>query len=267
MSKATVFFISIVAGLISAAATYWLTSQADDGQPVIAEKPGDGDVQIRDIQERLEQLELQIKQSSVSVPESFILDTSEIAQAESGTTEPKPGNIRPPRPLRLSHEESRAQRLDRLVLAGFSAAEADEVLHLQSQERLEQMDRQYEGIRTAFTNNPDVARMMEPSSGIRNKLSESAYERYLEAYGLSTSMKIGGLIPGSPGELAGLQVRDEIIRYNDVRIYNSMDLQTATIKGEKGESVIITVRRNGSEIQLMIPRGPVGAVGSMPGPR
>ncbi len=262
MTKAATFFIGILMGSISAAATFWLISQAENEQPAMAEKTGDGDLQIRDIQERLEQLERQIQHGTTSTPSTFVPDVSARMDVANAITEAEFSGI--PRQMGFGpwgemSEESHEERLNRLVGAGFSVAEADEVLRIKDQEHLEQSDQQYEMMKNAIADNPDMARMILPDSGLREKLGESAYERYLQAYDLPTSVGIGGVFPGSRGELAGLQPGDDIIRYDDQRIYNPMDLEAATLKGDKDESVMMIVRRNGVDIQLVIPRGPVGA--------
>jgi len=48
------------------------------------------------------------------------------------------------------------------------------------------------------------------------------------------------------------------VRYAGERVFNVRDLNNLTVQGTAGESVLIEVERNGSPLQLTIPRGPVG---------
>jgi len=84
------------------------------------------------------------------------------------------------------------------------------------------------------------------------------YERYLKANNRSTNVSVGSILGSSPGENAGLQTGDRIVRYAGERVFNVRDLNNLTVQGTAGESVLIEVERNGSPLQLTIPRGPVG---------
>ena len=56
----------------------------------------------------------------------------------------------------------------------------------------------------------------------------------------------------------------EIVAYNGQRVYDITELNEMVLGGVPGESVVIDVRRNGQNLQLVIPRGPLGIWGPSP---
>ena len=49
--------------------------------------------------------------------------------------------------------------------------------------------------------------------------------------------------------------------YNGRRIFDMRELNALTLVGTPGESVVIDVRRDGQNLQLVMPRGPLGVTG------
>ena len=49
--------------------------------------------------------------------------------------------------------------------------------------------------------------------------------------------------------------------YNGRRIFDMRELNELTLEGTPGESVVIDVRRDGQNLQLVMPRGPLGVTG------
>ena len=67
---------------------------------------------------------------------------------------------------------------------------------------------------------------------------------------------------GSPGNNAGIQAGDHLVSYNGERIFNVAELRDQTLQGNPGEDVVIEIERDGTRMQLTIPRGPIGITGS-----
>jgi len=65
----------------------------------------------------------------------------------------------------------------------------------------------------------------------------------------------------SPGERAGLQRGDEIFSYDGKRVFNVQELNELMLVAAGGESVVADVRRNGENLRLVLPRGPIGVRG------
>ncbi|MDH3339232.1 MAG: PDZ domain-containing protein, partial [Gammaproteobacteria bacterium] len=74
----------------------------------------------------------------------------------------------------------------------------------------------------------------------------------------STSVMVGSVIESSPGQRAGLQAGDLIIRYDGTRVFSTWELNQQTMQGEPGQSVVVDIVRDGMTMQVVLPRGPIG---------
>jgi S1-C subfamily serine protease len=101
---------------------------------------------------------------------------------------------------------------------------------------------------------------------LRAELGEQDYERFLTAQGRPTSVNVTGVLASSPAERAGLQAGDEIVAYDGKRVFDVGELNELTLTGTSGESVVVDVRRNGQNLQIVLPRGPIGVYGGFRGP-
>jgi len=101
-----------------------------------------------------------------------------------------------------------------------------------------------------------------PQGIMRQELGDDAYARYLEAQGQPTSIQISSVLEGSPGSTAGLQPGDALLSYNGKRVFDVVDLRRQTMQGNPGEDVVVEIERNGTRMQLTVPRGPIGITGS-----
>ena len=169
---------------------------------------------------------------------------------------------------RAQREQWRAQRLAQLhpdyktqalVDAGFSKDEATSIVRTESEIELQRLQEQYDSRREQIKNmseeNPDWQTKNNP---LRAKLGDDYYQKYMEAQGWPTSVTVASVMHNSPGEAAGLQHGDNILRYANTRVFNIGDLNTATAQGNVGESVLVEIERDGQPLQLTIPRGPIG---------
>lgn len=160
----------------------------------------------------------------------------------------------------LSPEERDRLAIERLVNAGFAPDRAAWI-HRRTQElRMQTMQAQYEARREGRPLPPDLE-----TAALRTELGDQDYERFLTAMGRSTSVNIMGVLASSPAERAGLKPGDEIVAYDGKRIFDIAELNELTLGGTSGESVVVDVRRNGQNLQLVLPRGPIGVWGGFRG--
>jgi hypothetical protein len=150
------------------------------------------------------------------------------------------------------------RQIERLVAAGFTPDRAAWLQKRTEQLALEQMQAQY----TARRDGKPVE-MVDTEATLRSELGEQDYERYLEASGRPTRVNVLNVITGSPGEHAGLKAGDEIVSYAGERIFDVRDLNDLTLKGTPGESVVVDVVRDGQNLQVVVPRGPIGIAGGI----
>ena len=70
------------------------------------------------------------------------------------------------------------------------------------------------------------------------------------------------VLGGSPGSKIGLQPGDELVSYSGDRVFSIRDLRNGSMQGDPGEDVVIEIERDGTRMQLTVPRGPIGITGS-----
>ncbi|MDJ0909332.1 MAG: PDZ domain-containing protein [Woeseiaceae bacterium] len=99
---------------------------------------------------------------------------------------------------------------------------------------------------------------------LRAEIGDYEYERYLAATGQSTVVAVTQVLPDSAAEAAGLQVGDEIVDYDGLRVFNVFELSDASDEGRTGESVIVNIERDGAPMQLVLPRGALGISAGKP---
>lgn len=146
-------------------------------------------------------------------------------------------------------------RLQQLIDSGFSREEAARIVQIESEELYRRLQAQYDRRRENAASTQGQFSNINP---IRAELGDQNYQRYLETNGWPTSVLIGSVINGSPGESAGLRAGDNVLSYAGERVFNVNEINNLTIQGQVGESVLIEVERNGESVQLTIPRGPIG---------
>lgn len=149
------------------------------------------------------------------------------------------------------------RRLNQLVEAGFSPDQAQHITERESELQLEALYAQYDAIRDGEPSGP-LTNGFDPQDQLRQELGDASYERYLDATGQSTSIGVQRVMDGSPGQAAGLQTGDELIAYAGERVFNISDLNQLILEGAPGQPVVMDVLRDGQQIQLYVPRGPIG---------
>lgn len=163
-------------------------------------------------------------------------------------------------------EERQRFAIDRLVAAGFAPDRAEWINRRTQELRMQAMQAQYEAKRDGRPPPPDNFE----ATALRADLGDQDYERFLAAQGRSTRVNVMGVLASSPAERVGLQAGDEIVSYDGKRVFDAQELNELTLGGAGGSgnasaSVVIDVRRNGQNLQIVVPRGPLGIWGGAPG--
>jgi len=63
-------------------------------------------------------------------------------------------------------------------------------------------------------------------------------------------MKIGGIMPGSPADKAGLRQGDTVTKFNNDKIDNMMDYTNALAKTRPGQTAKLTIVRDGKTMEI-----------------
>ena len=101
---------------------------------------------------------------------------------------------------------------------------------------------------------------IDPRTMLRDELGDPQYERYLEANNRPTSIAINSILESSPAQAAGLMPGDRIVSYDGQRVFNVGDLNRQTVQGTPGENVVVDIVRDGTPMQVVLPRGPLGVM-------
>jgi len=150
--------------------------------------------------------------------------------------------------------ESRAMAL---TAAGFSSDRAAWILQREDELRVEAMQARFEAQRAGDMQAMFAANDLSESM-LRAELGDLEYEQYLAAYSRPTTVAVGSVLESSPGQVAGLQVGDRIVRYDGQRVFSYADINEQQLKGEAGESVVVDILRDEIPMQIVMPRGPIG---------
>ena len=152
-------------------------------------------------------------------------------------------------------------RTGQLVAGGFTPERAQQILELEDEMRLDALQAEYDAYRNGEALNPwDVARGSQ--NGLRERLGDAEYEKYLLAQGGRASITVGDVINASPANRAGLRPGDQILGYDGKRVFSMDELKSIAFSGDPGEDVIVDIERDGQRMQLVLPRGPMGITGS-----
>lgn len=160
------------------------------------------------------------------------------------------------RTMREMREGRSVDRRAAMIESGMAADRADHILRREEELRYEAMQAVFEA-RNAGESIDRFSRGMNPDAMLRDEIGDADYELYLEANGRPTSVGVSNVMASSPAEQAGLQSGDEIVGYDGDRVFSSFELMQLTMAGGDG-NVVVYVVRNGSPMQIVVPRGPIG---------
>jgi hypothetical protein len=92
----------------------------------------------------------------------------------------------------------------------------------------------------------------------RDEMGDEFYDWTLYASGQPNRVRVGDVLDGSAAASAGLRAGDFILSYDDQRIFNPGELRDSTTTGTAGDTTEVWVMRGGQQMQVFVPRGPLG---------
>lgn len=144
---------------------------------------------------------------------------------------------------------------------GMDSSQANELKVYFEQLEMERLYLRDQSVREDW-NREQLREAMQKLAGkedeLKNRLGESAYDAYLYASGQSNRVAVTSVLASAPAGTAGILAGDQIIRYDNQRIYDWQDLREATASGNMNETVAVEVERNGETMQFYLARGPLG---------
>ena len=268
--KIIIVAVALSAG-VAFATTIWL--QKPEESCVSTSSVSDFDTSLSPNQ-RIDALEQAISQGRYArqlLQEEIIILTEELEEFRIGTdaTLEISNDSEPESNVTLSRSERRESyrrrnspegRAERLVEAGFDAGIADWIVQREETLQMDALQARFDAERSGDSQSYYWDRNSS-NDVLRAELGDEDYERYLSVNGRPTSVGVSSVIGSSPAQTAGLRAGDEITRYDGARVYSMTDITKVTMTGEPGQNVVIDVVREGINIQIVMPRGPLGITG------
>lgn len=151
---------------------------------------------------------------------------------------------------------------ERLIEAGFSSSEAQQIAARMDSIAMERLSLRYEMAREGGINREEyresIAKLSSTREILQSTYGDDAYDRYLFASGRTNRLVVRDVYQGSAAADIGLLPGDIVLSWDNQRVYSSRDLMNIATNGSSGESVLLTIQRDGSQFELYMPRGPLG---------
>ena len=173
-----------------------------------------------------------------------------------------PINIVPNSPTALTTQNETLSTAQRLTNVGVDPNTATFVAERQAEAELDRLELRNLAIRNGYIGTEqyrdELQSLAEGEVSIRQEVGDYNYDKYLYASGQPNRIAVDSIISGSAADSIGIKDGDLLLSYGGERLFNFRELQSATTEGQFNEPVDITLIRNGSEVNLSIPRGPLG---------
>jgi C-terminal processing protease CtpA/Prc len=157
--------------------------------------------------------------------------------------------------------ERREQQRQRLLAAGFSAQETDEIIRVVDENTLQRLALRYQAARggdAARSYRAELRALPNSRELVREQFGEGAYDQYLYATGQPNRVVVTGVLERSAAQEAGLRAGDTLLLLDDQPVYALGDLIRISARGSEFERVPLQVLREGELIEVSVPRGPLG---------
>jgi C-terminal processing protease CtpA/Prc len=93
---------------------------------------------------------------------------------------------------------------------------------------------------------------------LRPEIGDDAYDRMLYALGHANRVVVRDTMRNSSAEQYGLQTNDRIIEYDGQRVFTAEGLNDLVTRSGAGTLVLVRVQRSEQQLDLYLPRGPIG---------
>ncbi len=149
-----------------------------------------------------------------------------------------------------------------LIDAGMDAAEAQQLKKRFEKQELETLYLRDKAVRENWLGTrryrEELQALEAQTSNLKEALDEDTYAAYLFASGQPNGVSVQSVLTGSAADSSGIRSDDQILRYDNQRIYNWRDLRNATTLGDINETITIEVMRDNKRMEFYVQRGPLG---------
>ncbi|MCG7869145.1 MAG: PDZ domain-containing protein, partial [Candidatus Thiodiazotropha taylori] len=145
---------------------------------------------------------------------------------------------------------------------GVDSVTVEEIVRRRNELDLKRLELRDTAIRGGYIDTEryrdELNELLAQDISIREEFGDDVYDRFLYNNGQSNRIRIDSVMMSSAAEQAGFKPGDMIMDYDEQRLFDYTDLQQATTQGTRDEYVSVTVERDGEQMMLWIPRGPMG---------
>jgi len=149
-----------------------------------------------------------------------------------------------------------------LIDVGMDASEAQQLKERFEKQELETLYLRDKAVREGWLGSnryrKELQKLETQTDGLKEELNEEAYAAYLFASGQPNQVSVQSVLTRSAADNSGILPGDQILRYDNQRIYNWQNLRNATTRGDITETVTVEVIRDNKRIEFYMQRGPLG---------
>ena len=235
---------------------------APSGMPGIAHQqkyyPND---MISRLQQRLAQAEQEQSRLAerISVLEKVIGKPGVFADVDTGAAETEiigeAGHPAAPQTFRTS--------IEALTAIGIPSEQAALIQSRLDEYDLKQLYLKDRASREGWLNTPRYRKEQREATNayreLRAEIGDAAYDRMLYALGQANRVVVRDIMQNSSAEQYGLQANDRVYEYDGQRVFTSQELNDLVTRGgDAGALVLVRVQRDEQQLDIYLPRGPIG---------
>lgn len=259
----------IVSLAVGFGALSWLDRDATGGVPAADSAPPPVFDRSLPLEERLRALESavseernarQLLQDELQYVTSALEEMNDRSPAPEVADTVAAAATRNDDPRSYNRRRDPVDRATQLEQAGFTPSQAQSIAQREAELQMAALQARYEAGQSGDMGSVYRSRGAVDDA-LRQELGDEDYERYRAANGRSVNVTVNSVIDSSPASRAGLQPGDHIVRYGGERVFSLSDLTRQTLQGEPGQQVVVDIMRDGTPMQVVILRGPLGISG------
>ena len=202
--------------------------------------------QLDALSSRLQVLEAVIDERADSSAD----DTPRVAASNNNTAQPQMASA------------NRSLSTEKLVNAGLESSIAEDIVRRKNQLELDKLELRDAAVRGGYLGSErymdELQALLDEDVSLREELGDDLYDRYLFNNGQMNRIRVASVMAGSAAEQSGVSANDIVLTYDQQRMFEYTELQQATTQGDREEFVSMMVERDGQDLMLWVPRGPLG---------
>lgn len=209
----------------------------------------------RRLRDRLEGVQTDFREVDPRPPDRSVPSPEE----ESKQVEPGTRGESPDRPSRQPESGEKWFDANALLALGVPAHEIDRIQEVWQEYFMNRIRIQNERVRLKAKRKDAAGFNAMNAAQAREKLGDEGFDAMLYAGGERNRVFLSQVLDNSPGATAGLMPGDELISYDEQRIFRPSEIRDLTAQGARDEWVEIQVMRDEELRRFFVRRGPIGA--------